>query len=586
MQKKIYIVFVILVLMGITITGILSLGLLKGNYAQGVEERLIANAKLIKNFMESNDNFYDLNLDEIAKKYSQSTQARITFIDKDGVVRGDSDVDLETLENHKNRPEIKKAIRGDLGISKRHSESIGLDMFYIAVPVEIDNEIVAVTRVSLPLDYVNTVNKTLFKYILASVLAGMAVALLLGYRYVKGVTEPIKALTEATKNISQGNYGERVYFNTDDELGILANNFNIMSEKLSDTINQLEDRNTKNKAILTSMINGIIAIDNNKKIMFINPAAESIFRISEEDVRGKHILEVVRNNYLDEEIQKLFSGQIPSKVEIEIFDPIYKTLAIYTNPIKLENDPTRKIGVVIIIQDITEIRKLERMRKDFVANVSHELKTPLTSIKGFIETLKDGASEDKMLRDKFLNIIDIEAGRLTAIIEDLLVLSDIENKHNIVKKENINVNKAIEEVLNMINELSKKKEIQIINKVNANLPDIVGNLGWFKQMLINLIDNAIKYTPLGGQVIITAYAVSGNLIIKIKDTGIGIDKQHLSRLFERFYRVDKARSRKIGGTGLGLAIVKHIVLAFNGKINVKSEIDMGTEFMVSLPIKY
>ncbi|MTI70770.1 MAG: HAMP domain-containing protein [Firmicutes bacterium] len=584
MQRKIFLAFVALILIGVLTTGFLTLSLLRGNYIENVKEKLISNSKLIRDFLSRYDVLEISELDNLALDFSKKVNARVTFINEEGQVIGDSAKDLDELNNHKYRPEIQRAYKGEIGISERYSDSLKRSMFYVAIPFEKENEAISVIRLSVALEDISKSNKVLFEYIIVSICAGLLVALILGFRFVRKVTDPIKELTIATKSISNGNYGKRVYYNTDDELGILANNFNIMSQKLEENINEIQDRSTKNKAILTSMINGVIALDNNKRIMFINPAAEKIFGIKEENAKDKFILEVIRNNNLDEQIHRLIKENESSKNEIEIFEPQNRILNIYSNPIKLLDNPNRKIGVVILIQDITEIRKLERMRKDFVANVSHELKTPLTSIKGFVETLKSGAADKKEVRDKFIDIIDIETGRLTTLIQDLLVLSEIENKHNMVNKVKIDVTKSIEEVIQVLDGIAKKKNITIEKNISTDLPIIHGNKTWFKQMVINLVDNGIKYTPEGGKVKISSYVENKNIVIKIKDTGIGIDKEHLTRLFERFYRVDKARSRRVGGTGLGLAIVKHIIIAFNGKIDVKSEVNEGTEFIVKIPI--
>ncbi|MGF7058825.1 two-component system histidine kinase PnpS [Brassicibacter mesophilus] len=584
MQKRIFITFMALVLIGVLITGVLALSLLRVNYLDNVQEKLITNSRLIGEALRESDNYDKSYLNSIALVYSKHTNARVTFIDKDGWVIGDSSANAETLENHKDRIEVQKAFSGQIGVSQRYSESIGRDMLYVAIPFSSSNNDLAVIRLSVSIKDMTVTNMTLFKYSAISMLTGLTVAILLGLRYVKIVTDPIRQLTYATKKISNGNYGEKVYSKTGDELGELSDNFNIMSIKLKSTVGELQESNTKMKAILTSMFNGVIALDNSHRIILINPSAEEIFGISENEVKGKHILEAVRNNVLDDLINSMLYENNIVKNEIEIFEPRYRILSIHSNMIRLNNDPNRTLGTVIIIQDITEIRKLENMRKDFVANVSHELKTPLTSIKGFVETLKEGAAENKNIRDKFLDIIDIEASRLTSLIQDLLLLSEIENKNNLPSKETIDVNKSIDEVMQMLSEIAKQKDIELIDKVNKNLPSLQGNSGWFKQMLINLIDNGIKYTPNGGNVVVTAYSVSGKIYIKVSDTGIGIEKEHLSRLFERFYRVDKARSRQVGGTGLGLAIVKHIIIALRGNIDVKSEINKGTEFIISLPL--
>ncbi|AFS78326.1 alkaline phosphatase synthesis sensor protein PhoR [Gottschalkia acidurici 9a] len=439
-------------------------------------------------------------------------------------------------------------------------------------------------KIAVPTDFTSQVDKELLKYNLISIISGILVSLGLGTRFIRKVMEPVKKLTITTKKISTGNYGRRIYSKTDDELDELSENFNIMSEKLEETIGELQDNNTKMKAILTSMLNGVIALDNMNRIILMNPAAEEMFGVTEDIIKGKHIIEVIRNEELGEFVKGLIANNRSIDSEIEIYTPEYKILSFHSNLIRLGNDPNKIIGVVIILQDITDIRKLENMRKDFVANVSHELKTPLTSIKGFVETLKSGAAENPKIRDKFLDILDIEANRLTYLIQDLLTLSEIENKNTLKEDEKINIQDNIDQVLEMLEELAKKKGIEIVKNISDKLPDIYGDIGWFKQMIINLVDNGIKYTPENGIIKINAYNDKVNLYIEVSDTGIGIDKEHLPRLFERFYRVDKARTRQVGGTGLGLAIVKHIVLSFNGYVDVKSELNKGTKFTITIPL--
>lgn len=585
MQRKILLAFITLLLIGVLITGVLALSFFRVEYSNGVEDSLESKSMLIKEFLILHENESKLDFEKIATMFSKRANARVTFIDSDGWVVGDSDTDIKELENHGDRPEVKKAFEGEVGVSRRYSDTLNSTMIYVAVLFEDNTDGLSIIRLSMPLEDLNNINRTMLEYIVISIVAGLLVAFLLGFRYVKTVTDPIKQLTNATKEIAQGNYGEKVYLKTEDELGILTENFNLMSMKLSDTINQLQDSNTKMRATLSSMINGLIALDNSKKIMFINPTAEEMFNLKEDDVKGKHILKVIRNNILDDLIQKLIKNNISSKNEIEIYEPTHRILNIYSNPIRLSYDSIETIGVLILIQDVTEIRKLERMRTDFVANVSHELKTPLTSIVGFIETLKDGAAENEAIRNKFLDIMDIEAKRLTFLIQDILLLSEIENKNSVLKQEKIDVSKSIHEVNQFLEGLANQKSIKIVEKVEENLPNIYGSIGWFKQMLINLIENSIKYTPNGGEIRVIVYSERKNLIIKIIDNGLGIDKEHITRIFERFYRVDKARTRQIGGTGLGLAIVKHIVISFKGEIEVQSEINTGTEFKITLPIK-
>ncbi len=427
------------------------------------------------------------------------------------------------------------------------------------------------------------VNQEVFYYICTSILFSLISALLFGYRFIGKLMEPITEIIDTSQEIANGKFNRRVKIKSNDEIGELATNFNHMADHLENTILQLSDSNTKFKALLTSMTDPIIAIDNNNIIILFNRAAEELFKINSKDALNKNILEFIKEYSLDKQLIEIFTTN-NELIEINISQPDEKILKINTNLIHLEYNPIRVIGKVAVIQDVTEIRRLEKMRSDFVENVSHELKTPLTSITGFVETLKNGAVEDKEVTMRFLDIIDIEADRLKRLINDILTLSEIENMEtNSIMNEVLPTN-TLKEVADFIKPIADSKKVELHTEIENNLPSIFGNRDWFKQLTINLLDNAIKYTPTGGKVQLIAYKKYNNIIIIVKDTGIGISKKHLNRLFERFYRVDKARSRKVGGTGLGLAIVKHVMISFNGKIKVNSEEGKGTEFSVILPI--
>lgn len=395
-------------------------------------------------------------------------------------------------------------------------------------------------------------------------------------KYINSIIKPIENLTNLATTISLGNYNKRVNITSKGEIGSLEKAFNLMAQRLEDTILNLGDKQNKLMAILSNSEDGIIVIDNDKKILLINPSAQSMFDLDDSAI-GKYFIEVIRSYQLERAI-----NNIPEKeVEVIINYSKEKELKIRaTNAISYENKE-EVLGVLIIVQDITKVKMLETIRSDFVANVSHELKTPLTSIKGFCETLK--VVEEKEVRDKFLDIINIEAERLTNLINDILTLSELENENTLEESQKVNVKKCVNEVYNITKQIADKKHIKI--DYNDDLVEyyLMGDEYSFKQMLINLVDNAIKYTNEYGKIYIDLYKKNNKLIIKIEDTGIGIPEEHIKRVFERFYRVDKGRSRDSGGTGLGLAIVKHIVILFNGEINLESETNKGTIFTITLP---
>lgn len=568
------------------LTGFLSLHLIRSSYVNELETRLISNGRLLEHLLER-DNTILTNigeLDKVVEDHGRLTETRITIIDVEGNVVADSLAWNEQIENHINRPEIQEALRGEIGKSIRKSSTVNLDMLYIALPIKDIEGNLLIIRMAIDLIQIQQINATLYRYIGVSILFGLLVSMLVGYRVIDKFIQPIREMTKVSKRISQGELDRKVYVSTNDEIGDLANNFNEMATKLKLTIDELSNSNTKFKALLTSMVNPIIAIDNKRNIIVINPAAEELFKVEAQEIIGKHILEIVRNNTLDETFKSIFLQNVETKLEIQIKEPDYKILKVYTNLIRLENNPNKTIGLVAIMEDITEIRKLEKMRSDFVANVSHELRTPLTSISGFVETLKSGAIDDENTAKRFLDIIDIETERLRRLIEDILTLSEIENTRKLVKQE-INPSKLIGEVEQIMKPLAVNKNINLKSEIDMDLPIITGNPDWFKQMLINLIDNAVKYTPEGGTINLNAYSKYNKIVINIKDTGIGIPKSDIPRLFERFYRIDKSRTRKVGGTGLGLAIVKHIALSFNANIKVNSDIGKGTEFTIVIPVK-
>ncbi|MBN2897871.1 MAG: HAMP domain-containing protein [Clostridia bacterium] len=588
MQKKINVLLVCLVVFGILFTGVLQNNMSKASYIEDVKVRLISSAKLIR---EGADNYSSILTDEgfdFLKESAVVANMRVTLIGEDGWVRFDSEKNWEELENHRkdgdSRPEIELAFDGKIGISKRYSSSTEMDMYYVAIPYNNDGN-AYVIRVSVPLYKIKEANQQTVKGIILVSLIGIILSLVIAGFASRRITKPIKELTEVTKRIADGHYDEKIYIKTGDEMGELAHNFNVMSDEINKQIQEINDRNVKTNAILSSMINGVIAVDNNKRIMFVNASAEQMFNFRESDVRGKRILEVLRNNALDDQIHHMIANNVMVTAELAIDEPVRRIFNLYSNPIVSSEIGNEKMGVVIIIQDVTEMKKLESMRKDFVANVSHELKTPLTSIKGFVETLLNGAAEKEEVREKFLGIINLEVERLSSLIEDLLVLSEIEKNETIANDAPININHATRNIMEMLAEVAKGNEVALFYNCSDDLPTIYGNEGWFKQMVVNLVDNAIKYSNKGGEVRVNIYKEDQRVKIVVKDTGVGIATEHLDRLFERFYRVDKARSRSIGGTGLGLAIVKHVVISFGGEIKVRSEFGKGSEFIVTIPVE-
>ncbi len=582
MKKKLVLLLLLVLLTGTLLAGLLPMSFIRSRYIEEVENRLLDNAKLVEGFLLE-DFLEEEDLQRRVLSIGEVLDARITIVDEEGRVLADTAMRDGGFENHLNREEIQDSLQGEIGRSVRVSESVNEEMLYVAIPRYLDDGSIQVVRLSVSLWEIQGINRQMLIYVLISIAAGIILASILGYRFINKFLEPIKNLTNTSQEIAKGNLDKPLIVTSNDELGELSETFNNMRIQLKHSFEELEDQNIKLQALLTSITNPIIAVNPKKEIILFNPAAEILFETKGEAVYGKHILEVVRDHTLEERVEQIFDQNRDSQMEWELKYPGKKHLKVNTSLIRVPKDPNRNLGIVASIEDLTEMKKLETMRSDFVANVSHELKTPLTSIKGFVETLKSGRVEEEEQRQRFLDIIEIEAERLTRLINDILTLSEIENHRISYEKELIDVKVAIKNSLDVIQPIGEEKNIRFLVEVEEGLPKIKGNIDWFKQMLINLLDNGVKYTPSSGEIQIKAYGKKGRVYLSIKDNGMGIPREDLERIFERFYRVDKGRSRKVGGTGLGLAIVKHVVKSLNGYIAVKSKEGEGTEFIVNFP---
>ncbi|KJU70536.1 HAMP domain-containing sensor histidine kinase [Clostridium baratii] len=493
-----------------------------------------------------------------------NTEVRVTIINKDNKVIYDT-ADEKGMD-YSNKDEIKLARENDIGYINRKSSALKSDMIYCATKLK-DGTIIrtGVPEPSIKIFYGNNV-----KFYAGAMIIVLVLSIALAFKLVRIIVDPVKHLQYVTSKIANGNLQTRVNMNSNDELGQLGKTFNNMADQLQSKINEVVDKQNRLESILKSMQSGVIAVDNNEEIITINPYAKRIFGITR-DVTG----EKLKNCIEDKNVYDIFENDDENELEVKIKKPMRRFLKIKK---ATAINGYKQIGKVIAIQDITEMKRLENIRSQFVANVSHELKTPLTSIKGFAETLR--YVDDEETKNNFLDIIDKESERLTRLINDILVLSNLES-NNVEKLEEFMPDDIVREVINILQNQAIKKSINLTFKSNSK-SYILGQRDKFFQVALNIIENGIKYSNEGDSVTVTSYNEDENYILKVKDTGIGIPEEDLPRIFERFYRVDKAR--KSGGTGLGLAIVKHIVKSFGGNIEVKSELNKGSEFIFK--IKY
>ena len=508
-------------------------------------------------------------MDSFVKEFGKNINTRITVVDREGVVLADSDEDPKSMVNHRFRPEIATALEGEVGESLRFSNTVKEDMLYVGLPLERNGEITGVLRVSLYLKdikiFLSQLRSTIFRIVLLITALALVGALFFTFTF----SRPIREMTLASKRIASGDFDTKVFLKSRDELRELAKSFNYMTEEIQNLFTELSRQKEELASIISSIEEGLLALGQDGKILLSNESFNRI--IQNERVEGKYYWEAVRKPEFIELIKKVQEEKKNYAEELLFDGKTYLCSAALL--------PSRE-EIVVTLHDITKIRELEKIKKDFVVNVSHELRTPLTAIKGYVETLEEEVNEKA---GEFLKIIKKHTDRLILIVKDLLLLSELEEKESKLEPEKVDVKSLIENVLAIFEQPLKEKKLKAEIKVLNKIPSVKGDPFKLEQMFLNIIDNAVKYTKKG-KITVLLKKEDKNLSVEIEDTGIGIPEEHMSRIFERFYVVDKSRSRSLGGTGLGLSIVKHIALLHNGKVNVESTPGKGTKFTVLLPV--
>lgn len=504
-------------------------------------------------------------------------ERRITIIAADGKVLADTFTDSANMENHAGRREVVGALKNGVGNDIRSSSTVGEKFLYLATYVPDINLIV---RVAAPLTSIDEIRNTIILNALGTILIAVIVSAVIAGSFSSFVTRPVLKLV--------GQYGSdqitngKASLRKRDEIGQLSKTMEGMAKRIEGIILELKDRNARVDTIINSMENGLVAVDRDMRVIIMNPIAKKLFDVKDRlDEAGKPLIQVLRNRRLHEMLeQSILEDKIIRDEEV-MYHGGKQVVSITVSPIYANEPDKGNSGALAFINDITAFRKLEEIRTEFVSNVSHELKTPLTSIRGFVETLKNGALEDRAISEKFLDIIDIEADRLSTLINDILELSEIENMKHDQGADAFNLKDLAMEVVDMLEPAAGEKQVTFHNLVDSDIT-MQANRNRIKQLLINMLDNAVKYNKQGGSVDIWAQRNKDTIHIHVRDTGIGISEDNRARIFERFYRVDKGRSREMGGTGLGLSIVKHIANLYNGNVRVLSIEGEGSEFIVSL----
>ncbi len=546
-------------------------------YYDEKENDLKARAKLISSFLKSYSGIKSLDLSIECKKFKDDTNTRYTIIDLDGKVLGDSDEDITFMDNHINRPEIEQAISGIIGTSIRYSNTLKTEMLYLAINESIDND-VYIIRASVPIGSLQkNIIKFNFQIIVASIFI-IIVTLLISLLVSRKIVNPIEKMVVNAKLFAKGDFTNRILPSNTFEINSLSKSLNLMAKQLDERIKLITLQKNESDLILSSMSEGIIATNEINKIIKANYNFREVFNL-EGRVIGKDILKIINNNDFLMFYNKLIKHRTSKKIELTIDNINNRTILLYGT--KLKNEDGDYIGNVIILNDITKIRSLEKVRKEFVANVSHELKTPLTALKGYVETLKEVDNEKDS--KYFLEILDNHTTRMNLIINDLLELSKLEEaEKSSLEIENIDIHNLVNESINECQYALNKKNIQIfydfVDEIYFSL-----NKRLIQEALVNIIHNAIQYSSSDTDIYIKSYIEKNKLYISVKDQGIGIDTIEKEKIFNRFYCVDRSHSKKTGGTGLGLAIVKHIINLHGGIVKVDSEVGKGSEFIFILP---
>ena len=549
--------------------------------ADQIAERLNQDARMARDLYRS-DPDPEIHADALADRLGADLAVRLTFVDASGRVLGDSELDgeaLERVENHRNRPEILAALQAGQGRATRHSTTLSEDMLYVALRIEDQNPSRGIVRAAVPLTAVRTAQQEIRLPLAAAALLSVAAALLLGWLAARRPARRLEEMSLAASEIAAGNTAARVAPEGQDEIARLGRSLNRMAKQLADRLALLSRDRNQLVELLDSMVEGVLLTDGSGRILLANRAFERIFGASP-PLQGLRPLEAARVPALQDAVEAALRTDGPATREIALSGFGEKVLQASLAAVR---EDSRTVGAVLVFHDVTELKKLEKVRREFVANVSHELRTPLTAIRGYAETLRDGAIEDPAQVSEFAEVIHRHAHRLQALIEDLLDLSSIEQGKARMEVARFPLREAVLQAEAVVRPVAQSKGQQFSVLLPQDLPHVRADRDRLAQVLINLLENAVKFTPEGGSIFLSARTDDDRVVIRVRDTGPGIPSEELPRIFERFYRVDRSRDRKEGGTGLGLAIAKHLTQAMGGHIEVETSSGSGTTFRLTLP---
>ncbi len=571
--------YVLLIVAAFAALGIYVLDRVEKDFRENTEADLASQARMAENLVRPllDEGATGQALDELAKRLGEGTDTRITIISSDGTVLGDSQADPSTMENHLNRPEVREAIRSGQGTSARRSSTLGTDFTYVAVPIRDGEDVVAVARVARPTEAIDDSLSDITRSILIAVVITGGAAALLSLALGSTIMRPLGRLAGAARSIAAGNLSERVRPRPSGEVGDVADAFNQMAESLEELVSTVSQERSRLMAVLNSSTDAVLAVDGEGQIALANAAAERLFSHSQEELVGSRFAWAMPDEQVLEALKASHDEGRPETCLVE--RPRGQYLQVTAAPIAAGGE----WAALVVIHDVTEARRVEQTRRDFVANVSHELRTPLASIKSVIETLSSGALDDRAAAQDFLSRADAEVERLVQIVEELLELSRLESGQAPLAKESVDMGDVLSRAVERLRPQADKKKLNLTLDVAADLPAVMGDADRLERAALNLLHNAIKFTPDGGSVSVSASFRDDAVTVEVSDSGVGIAAEDLPRIFERFYKADRARGSG-GSTGLGLAVVKHTVEAHGGTVGVESEPGKGSTFRLFIPV--
>lgn len=552
---------------------------LRSTYLERTEASLLAEARLVRSEIEPIllANPSDPQINQTARTAAKLLTNRVTVILADGRVVGESDKPVGELANHLNRPEVQVALLNQEDTEIRHSDTLKADLLYAAVPLaDAQGKVVAIVRLAAPLTAIQHSLNILYGSVATAALVAAALATLLAVLITRSTLRPLSALSQAVEQISAGTLPEIGEPSRKDELSQLQLAFRGMSFQLREQINELHAERSRLEAVLMNMTDGIIIVNAEGIVQRLNPAAARMFHTTLEKAVGRSLIEVVRQHQFVEVWRKCGLTGEQQNLSLEIATERLFVQAI-ASPLGAEMEG----AVLLVFQDLTRLRRLETVRRDFVSNVSHELRTPLASVRALAETLSEGALEDPPAARRFLKQMEIEIDNITQMVHELLELSRIESGRVPLELRRINPCEFLEQAIQRMHMQAERAALTLRLECDQQLPDVYADSERIQQVLFNLIHNAVKFTRPGGEIVVTAQPREQDVIFAVRDTGVGIAPEDLTRIFERFYKADRSRSG--GGTGLGLSIARHMVEAHNGRIWAESEMNQGSTFFFTLP---